>query len=244
MARSENNPLVTNAKGKIGNTVVLRRWGNDILLCKPPEPPKTESFLQRNNRQQFALASAMAKEALLDPLLHEWFIIDARDKKLSNPYTAAMKGMLAQIKEQKIVLVDEATHISDRSARAKTAQPESRDISLNDLNHSLQQCILELQQTITKVSKLTAEVQRLEQLQHQAQTASASVENGNQQDAESNESNTMDECSFETAIHATETPAQHDSIAQPDTTLLDNHTLETPNSLFDETDREFQSGST
>lgn len=99
MAYSNNNPLMQKVSGKLGDTLVVKQVNGKTVFCKVSKPGGKESPEQKNNRDQFREASAWAKQTLLDPVQNESFCQEAKRLNLTNPYTAALRFKLREIKE-------------------------------------------------------------------------------------------------------------------------------------------------
>jgi hypothetical protein len=68
MALSENNPLLKGARGTLGGTIVIKQYGNKIVLSNYPDMSKVKpSILQQEKRRNFKNAVAYEKSISDDP---------------------------------------------------------------------------------------------------------------------------------------------------------------------------------
>jgi hypothetical protein len=83
--------LMDGVTGRVGNFVFRTLNGVTVVSCRPKKP-RTESAGQRDNRERFRLASAFAKQELLDPDKLKYYERLLKKRPwLRNAYTVAIK---------------------------------------------------------------------------------------------------------------------------------------------------------
>lgn len=84
---------VESIKGRIGD-VVLRRYGDRIIVAKRPAKRTKLSEKQQQQIELFRQAAAFAKEQMKDPATKKMYEKQALKKGYSNAYTAAVTSYL------------------------------------------------------------------------------------------------------------------------------------------------------
>lgn len=145
MAQANNNVLLQKITGTLGDTLTFKQRNGETVICKKSRPTKTESPKQRWRRDQFASATHLAKQLLLDPEKEKEYIDIAKRRKLDDPYTAAVQDMLAVVHAERwedseiyAQTVREAAEKASTANSAATSITERGD--LNGINGKANIC--------------------------------------------------------------------------------------------------------
>jgi hypothetical protein len=90
MATVSTNPIINSLSGRLGKTLVFKRWGDKTILARYAKPKKKQSEQQKQNRSKFREAAHWAKIILKDPVRKAYYQNKARKLGLPNAYTAAI----------------------------------------------------------------------------------------------------------------------------------------------------------
>lgn len=90
MAKAILNPSAKSFRGSIGK-LIYREVNGQIIVSSKPRAPRRQSNHQRKNRSKFQLASHWAKCITRDPEKKAHYQTIAKELKLPNAYTAAIR---------------------------------------------------------------------------------------------------------------------------------------------------------
>jgi hypothetical protein len=99
MATVSNNVLVNGLSGKLGKTLVFKIVRGKTIVCSYTASQKKQTVHQQINRERFKVASAWAKTTLLNLERKEHYHQKAKELKLPNAYTAAIKYYMSEHRE-------------------------------------------------------------------------------------------------------------------------------------------------
>lgn len=102
MSKSVNNPIVQNASGLLGDTVVFRKVRGKMQLANKPAPSKRTTENQLAVKERFSEASIYAKRQLLIPEAAEMYEAGKTDKL----HTAFLVAMTDYLKAPKVHDID------------------------------------------------------------------------------------------------------------------------------------------
>jgi hypothetical protein len=94
MTKIKNNPLLKGASGMLGNVVVYREFGGDMLMCNRPKKGEEPTAQQRLARIRFMRAIHYAKAQLLNPASKAEYDTGITSKKRS-AFTVAVSDYLS-----------------------------------------------------------------------------------------------------------------------------------------------------
>lgn len=93
MARITSNPIMTGARGMLGNVVVYRQFRGQTLLCNRPEKRNTITPHQQRMKTRFLEAVAFAKKQIADPVTKALYQ-PGPESKFTSAYAAALADYL------------------------------------------------------------------------------------------------------------------------------------------------------
>lgn len=94
MAKVNTNPLLNGLRGILGSSIVFKTWHGKTIVVSKPRPSKTQSPLQKANRNKFRDATLWAKTELKKPERKAYYHQQAEALQLPNAYTAAIKDYM------------------------------------------------------------------------------------------------------------------------------------------------------
>jgi hypothetical protein len=93
MAISKNNPLLKGAHGKLGDTIIVKQYGDKIVISNYPDMSKVKpSDLQKEKRRKFKNAVTYAKAVMDDP--RRSAILKKKLKKNQTVFLAAISEFM------------------------------------------------------------------------------------------------------------------------------------------------------
>ncbi len=85
MATSENNFLLQNVRGQLGKQIVIKHYGDKIVITAYPDMTRIEpSEKQKKRRSLFSEAVVYAKAIIADPELNELYKTEVRKGTVYN----------------------------------------------------------------------------------------------------------------------------------------------------------------
>src|SRR5437867_1343369 len=100
MARTRNNPLLQELRGKIADQIVVKQYGDKTVVSKYPDMSKVKpSVKQKNNRSVFKEAVIYAKSINSDPERKKEYT--GKVKPGESIYHYALREYLTEIKNKK-----------------------------------------------------------------------------------------------------------------------------------------------
>lgn len=98
MATSENNFLLHNVRGQLGKQIVVKHYGDKIVISAYPDMTRIKpSVKQKKRRALFSEGVVYAKAIIADPELNELY--KAEVKKRGTVYNFAIKEFLDAFEE-------------------------------------------------------------------------------------------------------------------------------------------------
>jgi hypothetical protein len=112
MSKSLNNPIVQNASGMLGDTVVFRKVNGKMQIANKPAPRKMNSENQHVVQSKFSRAARYAKKQLGIQEAREMYAARVTDR-LTTPFVVAMTDFLTPPKIHSVDTSDYLGAIGD-----------------------------------------------------------------------------------------------------------------------------------
>lgn len=97
MATGENNFLLHNVRGQLGKQIVVKHYGNKIVITAYPDMSRVKpSVKQKKRRALFSEGVVYAKAIIADPELNELY---RKEVKKGTVYNFAIKEFMDAFKE-------------------------------------------------------------------------------------------------------------------------------------------------